>query len=332
MGNPEYRPTTMFVRATENCNADCFMCDYAHLKGRPMLDMVEVKKIAKKSKEAGIKLIRFTGGEPLLDRDVSSYVSYLKEQEFKTSLITNGYLLPFRASSLSEAGLDQVIVSLDGGSEDLHNRLRNTPKLFENAVRGLRMIKILKPDVITRVNTVVSPYNIGGLDKILRLLQDLGIDQWSLMPLKGQNNLWVSENLNDLMREYSNFQSLVSNIDKPRLLGFSKQWAGRSEEEALQYFKTGTPYTPRTKCQLVKLVRFYIPESDKLSACNCVPWRLSDVNLNTNISLDGLIDESIIPLVGYLNRHGPKVCKGCEPANAFLGEHPEILDDDIFSF
>ena len=332
MGIIEHEPTTMFVRTSENCNAGCFMCDYAHQKGKPMLQPDQVEQIAEQSKKAGIKLIRFTGGEPLLDTNLSDYISYLSNQGFQTSVITNGYLLPLKAKSLSEAGLNQIIVSLDGDNEDLHDRLRNTPNLFKKATQGLSEIKKINPNILTRVNTVVSPFNITRLGNILDLLQNLNVDQWSIIPIKGQKNIWISTDIESVMEIYTDFQRDVSNIDNPRFLGFSKQWAGRNKDEAIRYFRTGIPFTPKNACGLVNLVRFYIPQSDKLTACNCVPWRLGDVDIDTEISLSGLNDDSMSPVVNYLRQNGSEICKGCEPINTFLAENPSILKDDLYTF
>jgi hypothetical protein len=56
------------------------------------------------------------------------------------------------------------------------------------------------------------------------------------------------------------------------------------------------------------------------------------VDFNTDIPLQGLNDGQISPLVEYLNLRGPTTCTGCEPINAFLGEHPEVVDNDLFAF
>jgi len=325
-------PATMFVRSTENCNAGCFMCDYANMKNQPFLQPRQVENIATEAKKAGIRLIRFTGGEPLLDRHMTAYVAYLHEQGLQTSMITNGYLLPRRAAGLAEAGLDQVIVSLDGSHPELHDKLRKLPHLFANATQGLTDIKALDAQMITRVNTVVSPYNVDDLDHMLELLTDLGVDQWSLIPLKGPNNLWQGEDRERLLAGYRDFEARVADVVRPRMLGYSKHWAGRNDAEAESYFATGVPYTPRPICNLVDQVRFYIPQTDRLAACNCVPWRLRDVDFKTDIGLSGLNDGSLVPLVGYLQQNGPDVCRGCEPVNAFVGEHPNILAEDLFAF
>ncbi len=325
-------PATMFVRTTENCNAGCFMCDYANMKNQPVLNPGQLEKIAAEAIRAGIRLIRFTGGEPLLDRNISAHIAYIHAAGIKTSIITNGYLLPRRAASLVEAGLDQVIVSLDGSHSELHDTLRKLPKLFANATQGIRDIKTASPSTLVRVNTVVSPYNVDDLPLMLNLVQSLGVDQWSLIPLKGPDNIWGAGPLDGALEKYRNFQEKVKDVTSPRFLGYSKLWAGRTDAEAERYFTTGIPYTPSETCGLVDRVRFYVPKTDTLAACNCVPWRLRDVNFQTDIKLDGLNDGTLSPLVEYLHDNGPTVCKGCEPINSFLGEHPDILDDDIFAF
>ena len=326
------KPVVLFVRSTENCNGGCFMCNFAHRSSQPFLAKDQLKKIAAEAKKSGIKLIRLTGGEPLLDPNTPEYIGYLHSKGFKTSIITNGYLLPSRAFSLAQKGLDQIILSFDGSTSKLHDRIRGLPGLYENAIQGIKDIKTANENIAIRINTVVSPYNIADLGRMLDVLISLEANQWSLIPLKGLSNLWRQREFDEWLLMYNNFQETVKNTDKIKLLGYSKQWAGRNESEIKEYFTSGIPYTPEGKCDLSSRVRFYDPKTEKLSACNCVPWRLKDVDFNTNITLEGLNDGTIQPLVNYLRENGPKICKGCEPINVFLGENPSILEEDILLF
>lgn len=322
----------MFVRVTENCNAGCFMCDYARRSGRPFMTKSQLLKIASEAKKAGIKMIRFTGGEPLLDPRTAEYIKYLHNQGFKTSLITNGFLLPLRAKQIAAAGLDQIIISLDSNTSDVHDRLRNLPGLFANATEGIKIIKKINKNIIVRINTVVSPHNIDSLEKMMEMLQALKVDQWSLIPIKGQNSLWGDSSADIWWKKCQKFYKAVGNSNSPKMLGYSKKWAGRNKKEAIRYFTTGATYAPTKTCGLVDKVRFYIPSTDKMLVCNCVPWRLREIGVNTDISLEGLNNNQAEPLMNYLKINGPKICHGCEPINAYLGENPEILSEDIFAF
>ena len=79
-----------------------------------LLNLKEMKFIIKVLSESGIKKIRFTGGEPLLNKDIFSLIEY----SFKTGvesvyLTTNGLLLKQKAKNLKESGLTGINISLD---------------------------------------------------------------------------------------------------------------------------------------------------------------------------------------------------------------------------
>lgn len=322
----------LFIRITENCNASCFMCGFANAKKQLYVSKEEIEKIVDESSRAGIKMVRFTGGEPLLHPEIATFIRNFKEKGIKTSLITNGFLLPEKYQMLLEAGLDQIILSLDGSLPKIHDKLRNLPGVFENLTKGIKQIKSQKNDIIIRVNTVVSPYNIKDLGNILDLITTLGVDQWSIIPLKSSKNLWLDMNRKELLKSYSDFRKKIINVKLPKLLGYSKQWAGKTMKEINRHFDTGISTTPKNKCSLAGLVNFYVPFSNRLTPCNCVSWRLKNVNFDTQFGLSALSDGSMTLFIDYLYENASKTCQGCEPINSYLGDHPEIIETDIFSF
>jgi len=324
-------PHVLFIRVTENCNASCFMCGFGKSKKQLYMSVGTMREVAKQAKKAGIKVVRFTGGEPLLHQELTTFMKIIKEKDMKISIITNGYLLPTRLEEVVGAGLDQLITSLDGVNATLHDKLRNLPGAYDGVVTGIKKIKSQYPNIVVRVNTVVSPYNFETLEEMLELLILLGVDQWSIIPLKSQDNLWNDIDRTKILSIYKHFQERVLAMKKPKLLGFSSQWAGRNDEEVEEYLTTGVTFTPKIKCSLVDYVRFYIPFTNRLLPCNCVPWRLKNVDFNTDCGITALNDGGLSPFVEYLRENGPEICLGCEPLNAYFGEHPEIIKDDIFA-
>lgn len=325
------KPHILFIRVTENCNASCFMCGFGKTKKQLFASDESIKTIAFQSKKAGIRVVRFTGGEPLLHEGLVSYLKLFKSVGMKTSIITNGFLLPTRLDKLLESGLDQVILSIDASRAKLHDKLRNLPGAFNNATDSIRKIKTLQNNIIVRVNTVVSPYNFNDLENILEMLVSLKVDQWSVIPIKSYNNLWTKIDRAKFLSGYRKFQKKLDSVTLPKLLGYSKQWAGRNEVEINQYYSSGITFSPTTKCGLVDLVRFYVPFTDRLVPCNCVPWRPKNVDINTEFGITALTDGTLSPFVDYLKEKGPEVCKGCEPINSYLAEHPEIIKNDDFA-
>ncbi len=67
--------------------------------------------------ELGFKKFRFTGGEPLVRRDIFNFFNEVKKLKniygFKTGITTNGSLLKGRTKELKESGIDKLNISLD---------------------------------------------------------------------------------------------------------------------------------------------------------------------------------------------------------------------------
>lgn len=326
------KPTTLFIRVTENCNASCFMCGFANAKKQLYVSKTEITKIVDESVKAGIKLIRFTGGEPLLHPDIGWIIKKIKDKGIKTSLISNGFLLPKKYQQLLDMGLDQLILSLDGSTSEIHDKLRNLPGVFENLTEGIKLIRSQKGKLLIRINTVVSPFNIKDLKNIWKLISKIGVDQWSIIPLKSKDNLWMKMERKELLSIYKDFEKSILDVTSPKMLGYSKKWAGKTDKEVKKYFDTGVAATPKNECALAGVVNFYVPFGDRLTPCNCVSWRLKNVDFNTQFSLSALSDGSMSDLVEYLRINGPKTCQGCEPINSYLGDHPESIKKDLFSF
>lgn len=105
------------ISVTKNCNFRCKYCmpntpDEIAEDLIPLDKMLEFLKIAI---DYGVKKIRITGGEPLLRKDLSSFVKsiYDYKNDIEIALTTNGYFLKRYAKELKDSGLKRINVSLD---------------------------------------------------------------------------------------------------------------------------------------------------------------------------------------------------------------------------
>ena len=160
----------LFIRVTENCNANCFMCNFAGNKNGHMMSISEMFELVKKLEKYNFKLIKFTGGEPLTNPYLKDFIKMLKNKNYYTSIITNGFLLPKKIDELANAGLDQIIVSIDGVDKSSNDVLRGTDGIFDSAIKGIRICKEKYPNIHVRVNTVVSDKNIELLCQLNEML------------------------------------------------------------------------------------------------------------------------------------------------------------------
>jgi cytosylglucuronate decarboxylase len=325
-------PKVLIIRVLEACNAGCFMCGFANSEDAYRFTADDAKELAERYRTAGLRLIRFTGGEPLLVEDLPDTVRALRATGAVVSTITNGWHLADRIDRLADEGLRQVVVSLDSVHADRHDLYRRTPGLWERAMGGIRHIRCHRDDVVVRVNTVVGPHNADMLGDMYDLLGAVRVDQWSIIPLKWNHKFSRYRDGLTAVDNYWKFRDRVDPDRKPRLLGHSRTWAGRTEVEIAEFFGGGRPFTPRGDCQVVDTVRYYTPKDGLTYPCNCVPHRID----GTDVGWSGEDPLSTSPdardTVAWLAANGPARCRGCEPVNAALGEGNIDLDDDVFGF
>jgi cyclic pyranopterin phosphate synthase len=107
------------LSVTDRCNLRCEYCmpedDYVWLPREDVLHFEETSALVDIFLSLGVDKVRLTGGEPLLRRDLPSFVRMiaLKPGLGDLALTTNGVLLADQAEALKAAGLGRITVSLD---------------------------------------------------------------------------------------------------------------------------------------------------------------------------------------------------------------------------
>ena len=136
---------------TYRCNAKCSFCDIWE-KPSPYVTVENVKQNLRDLKKLGVKVIDFTGGEPLLHRNLHKLLSLAKEFGFITTVTTNCLLYPKRAESLKGL-IDMLHFSLDSPNEEEHNESRGV-KCYDKVVESIAVAKSLgeRPDIIFTVH------------------------------------------------------------------------------------------------------------------------------------------------------------------------------------
>lgn len=110
------------------------------------MDMsVFLKLIADLGEVPTLRSMAFWGiGEPLVHTDIVDMVALTHKAGLKTELITNGLLLDGdRARGMIEAGLDTLVVSLDGTTESTYAGIRTGGDLglVQDNIRGLNRLR-----------------------------------------------------------------------------------------------------------------------------------------------------------------------------------------------
>ena len=148
--------TDLRVSLTDRCNLRCAYCmppeGLDWLPSPEVLTGDEVVRLVRIGVETlGIREVRFTGGEPLLRRDLASIIAATAalSPRPEVSLTTNAIGLDRRAVSLREAGLDRINVSLDTLRPEVFRKLTRRDRLSDvlsglaaAAAAGLTPVKV----------------------------------------------------------------------------------------------------------------------------------------------------------------------------------------------
>lgn len=135
---------------TYRCNAKCGFCDIWE-KPSPYVTTDHVRENLKALKKLGVKVIDFTGGEPLLHREIDQFFTIAKEMKFITTLTTNSLLYPKYADRL-KGKVDMLHFSLDAADAETHNAMRGV-ECFDKVMESISIAKSIgeKPDIIFTV-------------------------------------------------------------------------------------------------------------------------------------------------------------------------------------
>ena len=135
--------TDLRVSLTDRCNLRCAYCmppeGLDWLPKPEVLTGDEIIRLITIGVEAlGIREVRFTGGEPLLRRDLADIIAATAALEPRPdiSLTTNGIGLDRRAAALKAAGLDRINVSLDTLRPEVFRKLTRRDRL-DDVLAGL---------------------------------------------------------------------------------------------------------------------------------------------------------------------------------------------------
>ena len=167
----------VYVEPTTACNLRCRIC-VRNSWSEPMgsMQMATYRRLVDGLREVpSLRTMAFWGfGEPLLHPDIVEMVTLAKELGAKTELITNGLLLDREmAEGLVMAGLDTLVVSVDGTSPESHADIRSGAdfRLVQENVEGLHAVRGANsrdnPEI--GLEFVVTRRNISELPNLRRL-------------------------------------------------------------------------------------------------------------------------------------------------------------------
>ncbi len=154
---------------TGRCNLNCHYCKWKDQRQVAELDTGTVKDLIDQMIACGVRLISFTGGEPLVREDIGEIIGHVKSHGAVCKLNSNGMLVPRRIEDLRR--LDLLQISIDG-PPDVQDGLRGqgTSQKAAEAIGAARQVG-LKVQLIA----CLTRENVTRIDEVLDYGLDLGV-------------------------------------------------------------------------------------------------------------------------------------------------------------
>src|SRR6187551_79511 len=178
-------PISISFEPTTSCNLKCPECpsglrEFTRPRGMLKKDFF-FKTIDDIYKDI-LYLIFYFQGEPYLNKNFLEMVSYASSKGLYTATSTNGHFLTDEmARKTVESGLDRLIISLDGTTQEVYEQYRregNIEKVIEgarNIVKWKKELKSKTPFVFFQF-LVVRP-NEHQIEDVKKLAKEVGVDE-----------------------------------------------------------------------------------------------------------------------------------------------------------
>ena len=190
------RPVVVW-NVTRQCNLKCVHC-YAHAKDQTFEDELsfeEGKALIDDLAGFGVPVLLFSGGEPLVRKDLPDLAAYAVQKGMRAVISTNGTLITRKmARTLKEIGLSYVGISLDG-METINDRFRGVSGAFNKAMQGIRNCQAAGIKVGLRFT--INKANVQEIPSIFDLLEEMDIPRVCFYHLvyAGRGSKMVEEDL-----------------------------------------------------------------------------------------------------------------------------------------
>lgn len=164
---------------TARCNSRCVSCDWWQNDGADDLSLAEIENLADELPALHTRRILFTGGEPLVRRDVFEIADLFRARGTRVSLLTSGLFLEKFAEQIAER-FDEVTISLDGHTAALYQHIRGVDALAL-VERGVARMQQLAPRLPIRARSTLHRHNFTELPHLIDKAKQMRLAQISFL-------------------------------------------------------------------------------------------------------------------------------------------------------
>jgi len=198
------KPFFISIEAANFCNLHCPECpvglDIAPRPTAATFDQMRYQNLVNELRPTLFHIIFYFQGEPFLNRELSNMIDYAHNAHIYTSTSTNGHFLNNKsAREIVLSGLDKLIVSIDGCTQEVYEKYRKGGNL-QRVLGGIEAIMQYKKELhsvtpLVEIQFIVFKTNEHQIEDMKRLAKMLKVERLSFKTAQ----LYDFENGNELM-------------------------------------------------------------------------------------------------------------------------------------
>ena len=170
------KPLWLLAELTYRCPLQCPYCSnpVEMAKYKNELSTDDWIRVMQQGRKMGATQLGFSGGEPLVRRDLEDLIKEARRLGYYTNLITSGVGMDeSRILAFKEAGLDHIQISFQASNEELNNYIGKS-KSFQHKYEMARLVKKYEYPMV--LNIVLHRKNVDQIRDILDMTVDLNAD------------------------------------------------------------------------------------------------------------------------------------------------------------
>ena len=178
-------PFFLSIETANYCNLNCPECPVGTrdiTKIVPQLfDLALYKKIIDEQKSTLQHVILYFQGEPLLNTKLEEFIEYAHKARIYTSTSTNGQLLSNFSEMIVRSGLDKLIVSVDGSTQETYDNYR-VGGVLQKTLEGIKQVVYWKNELksvtpLIEIQFIVMKSNEHQMEEMKLLAKSLKVDR-----------------------------------------------------------------------------------------------------------------------------------------------------------
>jgi len=186
---PNTYPSVLMVEPSALCNLKCPLCPLgAGIMTRPQGNM-HLDKLTNFIDEVGdyvMALTLYNFGEPFINKDMYSMIEYCKKKNIFVRVSSNGHFFKKEEDRvrLVKSKLDQLVIALDGASQETFSQYRKQGD-FDEVVESLKRIAEIKKELNSKfpyieIQFIIMGHNEHEVEKMKLLAKEMQVNKLTM--------------------------------------------------------------------------------------------------------------------------------------------------------